>query len=378
MHGFPALDGIPLPAPVWLFKILHVLLLSLHLVAMQYMVGSLMACAQWEWRGRRPGRAALLDGSRQLARWLPTVMTFVINLGVPPLLFAQVLYGTALYTSSALIGAFWIGVILWLLLMYTLIYVGQTRSIANRVWTWPAVGAAGLGLLIAATYTTNMVLMTRPDVWAKLYQASPSGTNWPFGDASIWPRWLFMMAGTLVIGGLGSIMLAGNDRRPANLRRMYLREGGAMVVVGAIVQLPALAMAIGNLPHGVAAALGESTIYSVASLLWIVLWLAALAAGVGAATKGEVILADARSRLALGAGAPALAVLLTLMMVTVRDGIRDLSLRAAGFDVWSWTSAPNLGVLVIFLVMVVLAVVTVGILVTIAVKAAPPEEYAAP
>ena len=35
---------------------------------------------------------------------LTVVMTFVINLGVPPLLFAQVLYGRALYTSSVLIG----------------------------------------------------------------------------------------------------------------------------------------------------------------------------------------------------------------------------------------------------------------------------------
>jgi len=33
------------------------------------------------------------------------VMTFVINLAVPPLLFAQVLYGRALYTSSVLIAS---------------------------------------------------------------------------------------------------------------------------------------------------------------------------------------------------------------------------------------------------------------------------------
>ena len=38
--------------------------------------------------------------ARALARRLTVVMTYVINLGVPPLLFAQVLYGRALYTSS--------------------------------------------------------------------------------------------------------------------------------------------------------------------------------------------------------------------------------------------------------------------------------------
>jgi hypothetical protein len=46
-----------------------------------------------------------------MARRLPIVMTYVINLGVPPLLFTQVLYGQALYTSSVLIGLWLISVI---------------------------------------------------------------------------------------------------------------------------------------------------------------------------------------------------------------------------------------------------------------------------
>ena len=61
-------------------------------------------------------------GARALARRLTVVMTYVINLGVPPLLFAQVLYGRALYTSSVLIGAYWISIILLLTLTYWLLY----------------------------------------------------------------------------------------------------------------------------------------------------------------------------------------------------------------------------------------------------------------
>jgi predicted permease len=49
-------------------------------------------------------------------------MTFVINLAVPPLLFAQVLYGRALYTSSVLIGLYWISIIGLLMLAYWLLY----------------------------------------------------------------------------------------------------------------------------------------------------------------------------------------------------------------------------------------------------------------
>ena len=57
-----------------------------------------------------------------MARRLTVVMTFVINLGVPPLLFAQVLYGRALYTSSVLIGVYWISIVAILMLTYWLLY----------------------------------------------------------------------------------------------------------------------------------------------------------------------------------------------------------------------------------------------------------------
>ena len=42
MNGFPNVDPIPLPAPIWLFKLLHIVTLSLHFVAMQILVGSLL------------------------------------------------------------------------------------------------------------------------------------------------------------------------------------------------------------------------------------------------------------------------------------------------------------------------------------------------
>ncbi len=68
--------------------------------------------------------------ARALARRLTVVMTFVINLGVPPLLFAQVLYGRALYTSSVLIGLYWIAIVPTLMLTYWLLYkfIGAARG----------------------------------------------------------------------------------------------------------------------------------------------------------------------------------------------------------------------------------------------------------
>ncbi len=42
---------------------------------------------------------------------LPLVIAFAVNFGVAPLLFLQVLYGHFIYTSSILMGIFWISII---------------------------------------------------------------------------------------------------------------------------------------------------------------------------------------------------------------------------------------------------------------------------
>ena len=88
MPVFPAVDPIPLPAPVWLLKLLDILTLSLHFVAVEVLLGGLLIAVTLSFFRGFPH--ALIT-SRALARRLTIVMTFVINLGVPPLLFAQVM-----------------------------------------------------------------------------------------------------------------------------------------------------------------------------------------------------------------------------------------------------------------------------------------------
>ena len=84
---------------------------------------------------------------RALARRLTVVMTYVINLGVPPLLFAQVLYGRALYTSSVLIGLYWISIIVILTLTYWLLYRFSARLEAGKsAWWVGLIGVAAGGL----------------------------------------------------------------------------------------------------------------------------------------------------------------------------------------------------------------------------------------
>ena len=101
MHLYPAVDPIPLPAPIWLFKLLHIVTLALHFVAVEMLLGGLLLAVLLSLFSNSPLATVT---ARALARRLTVVMTYVINLGVPPLLFAQVLYGRALYTPPPLIG----------------------------------------------------------------------------------------------------------------------------------------------------------------------------------------------------------------------------------------------------------------------------------
>mgnify|MGYP001018653211 CR=1 FL=1 len=144
---FPQVDPIPLPAPVWLFKVLEVLTTSLHFAAVQLLLGGLIVSAVWAFFGRGERRVAMRDAAGSVATRLPILMVYVINFGVPPLLFAQVLYGRAIYTSSVLIGAAWISVIFLLMLVYSLLYVMAARARRRQAWSWVALAALGVDLL---------------------------------------------------------------------------------------------------------------------------------------------------------------------------------------------------------------------------------------
>src|ERR1700758_1080147 len=129
MQSFPLVDPIPLPAPIWLIKLLHIVTLALPFVAVEMLLGGLLIAILLSLFRNSPHASVT---ARALAKRLTVVMTYVINLGVPPLLFAQVLYGRALYTSSVLIGVYWISIIALLTLVYWLLYQFSARLDAGR------------------------------------------------------------------------------------------------------------------------------------------------------------------------------------------------------------------------------------------------------
>jgi hypothetical protein len=308
-----------------------------------------------------------------LARRLTVVMTFVINLAVPPLLFSQVLYGRALYTSSVLIGIYWISVIGLLTLTYWLLYRFTGRLEAGKSAWWVGLSAWVLAGSIARVLSTNMTLMLRPEVWRDMYSASAAGAYLPTGDPTLTPRWLLMLAGGLFIGGLWMVYLAGRSTFTAAEKRFIAGFGGKVAVLFGLIYLAAGVWAASVQPGVVQNGLRTDALYKFAGfagygwlLLVTVAILVAAIAGFGKVSAGW-----------LGWTGALLAVLVEISLVVYRDGVRDLTLLSKGYNVWDRVVVTNWSVVGLFLVLFVVGLGAVGWLVSVMARAQKTMEGAA-
>jgi hypothetical protein len=348
-----------------LLKLLHVVTLSLHFVAVEMLLGGLLIAVLLS---LFRGSPLSLVTARALARRLTVVMTFVINLAVPPLLFAQVLYGRALYTSSVLMGVYWISIIGILMLTYWLLYRFSARLEAGKSAWWVGLSAWLLAGFIGRLLSSNMTLMLRPEVWREMYSNSAMGAYLPTGDPTLTPRWLLMMAGGLFIGGLWLLYLAGRSTFTAEEKKFVAGLGGKVAAAFGLVYLAAGLWAASVQPAIVKAGLAGHSgypLYKISGFAgdgWLALVVVAVLvgaiAGFGKLFAGWVAWASLL-----------LAVLIEITLVVYRDGVRDLTLLSKNYDVWDRVVVTNWSVVGLFLVLFVAGLGVVGWLVSVVARA---------
>jgi hypothetical protein len=366
MFPYPAVDPIPLPAPIWLFKLLHIVTLSLHFVAVEMMLGGLLLAVGLCVFGRS---AQASVAARAIAHRLTVVMTYVINLAVPPLLFAQVLYGRALYTSSVLIGVYWISIIVLLMAVYGLLYLFSARLDAGKSAWHVGLIAWLIAGFIGHTLAANMTLMLRPEVWRGMYASSAAGVYLPTGDPTTEPRFLLMLAGGLMIGGLWMVYLAARSTFTAAEQKFLASVGGKVAALCGIVYLVAGLWANAVQPASVKALLAAPPtgyefykLYALGSYLWVALAAVAVVLGL-VAGFGKL----AANWLAWSGALVAL--LLEIALVTYRDAIRDLTLLSKGYNVWDRVVVTNWSVVGLFLVLFVVGLGVIGWLISVVARA---------
>ena len=360
---FPTPDPVPLPAPVWLFKILHATVLSLHFVVVQWVLGWLLIGLLWNLWGRSRNNATMVSGSTRIAGALPILMTYLINFGIPPLLFTQVLYGSFLYTSSVLIGAWWISVILLVIVTYSALYAGSERATKARAWWGFGLLALLAGVAISKIYNTNMTLMLRPEAWGVMFRAHPHGTGLPSHDPTMIPRWLFMLSGALTMGGLALVVNGARQKQNSLGKGFLVFNGGWIAAIGVLLQTVEAFRVVFSQPQQVLEKLNTSVLYHTLPWVWIGLAVVAFLLGLLAMARRE------KASPGFAAAAAIVGVLLTATMVVYRDGIRDVSLALHGYNVWDLKVVANWPVVFTFLGTFVAGLLALGWMASIALKA---------
>ncbi len=346
--GIPLPDTLPLAAPVWLFWSLLLLTFFLHLLPMNFVLGgSVLGAISWI-RSRKDGA----NHHRAIANWLgksmPVAFAATVTFGVAPLLFVQVLYGRLLYTSSILMGWFWISLIDLLVLAY---YGAYTVSFKARSRTLIASAVALFTLMVAFTFSNNMSLMLRPEVFAGKYLESAAGTWLNLDDATVIPRYLHMVVGALAVAGIALAFWGNLKRRQDRETGQAVFRYGLHVFAGATaVNFVLGTIFLLSFPQSVLLAFMKSGLVGPVSLLvGFIGGLVAIPLAILAAHAKE------SGRWFPWVVVSTLATLVT--MVLVRDSMRTVTLSTS-YQPVTWV-APQWGAIAVFLVLLIIAVATV-------------------
>lgn len=203
----PNPDPIGLPAPAWLLQFLLVLTFVLHLLAMNLLVGGVVMMAIAFRKSKASDFHAKLG--QRLSSALPPTMAMTITLGIAPLLFLQVLYGQAFYTTSVLMAWPWLAIIPLLIVAYYGLYIVQYRpEWLGRFQTSISWTCALIILFIGLLFTSNSVMVLDPSQWGPMYAASDTGLRLELAENGIWARYLHSIVAGLAVSGLGLGLLA--------------------------------------------------------------------------------------------------------------------------------------------------------------------------
>lgn len=197
-------------APLWLITTLHVLTLSLHFAAMNFIVGGVLIMLFGNFPDRWQDPTV-----RKFIKLFPTAMAITVTLGVAPLLFLQVVFPRQVYSAAIVSGWFWVMVAPAVVVAYFALY-GAAFSDTNG--SSKAGGLLFLALLavtyVSLVYSSVFSMAERPDLIQKLYAQSQTGLTWNPEAGDYVLRWLHMILGAVTVGGY-FVGLLGRDNPAA-------------------------------------------------------------------------------------------------------------------------------------------------------------------
>lgn len=246
LNFIPSYQPLPFPVPVWLMQTLLILGFYLHALPMNVVWGGSVAGAVLFFLGRRDTSSFCFKSARALAVSLPLFISFAITQGIVPLLFLQLLYGPAFYSSSIVMAAPWLGLLAILLVAYYAAYFVIYRVLKGEFDAATSVKAAicmlfmSVGFaVIAFLFSNNMTLMLTPEKWLSLYTANPHGMSLNSMEPQLIPRYLHFFVASIAVTGmtLGCFGLYLR-RKNTDFSVWLITLGSRIFLVSTLFQIP--------------------------------------------------------------------------------------------------------------------------------------------
>ncbi len=362
----PDPDPLPLPAPDELLQVLLVAVWTLHILAVDVVVGgAIVAAATGLLRLGPPDfRSRLLQPS---GRVLTVGTALLVTLGIPPLLIMQVLYGPFFFTSSILMAIPWALVIPIVIGGYLLLYA--TELLRERLGRWvefARAGAAGAFALVMLLYVGNIVLLLTPEDWRDVYRDYGHAVYLHVTEPTIFPRYAHFLLAAVAVAGL-AVMAYGLlvRRRDEAFGGWLLRYGARWFLAPTLLQFVIGPVFLVTLPEAVRDEFLAGDLLETG-----VLWTGVGLTLVGAALLGLGVLSS-RFTAAGVAGIAAMGATIGLMSVT-RQLLRTAYLSPV-YDVGALPQETQTGALVLFFILAVLGLAAIGIMVWLLARPARPE-----
>lgn len=216
------------PAPVWLLTLLHIVTLTLHFVAMNFIFGGLVVvlAGRFEDKWNNPT-------VKRFIALFPTIMAAAVTFGVAPLLFLQVVYPRQIYAASITSAWFWLAIIPVAILTYYFFYTAAFKHQGNGrnpiVWLGLALGGF---VYISLVYSSVFLLAEHPAIYGELYAQHQNGLvlNSEIGQWLI--RWSHMVLGAITVGSFFVLLLARDDAAKRTGKKFFIGSAVLAMVAG--------------------------------------------------------------------------------------------------------------------------------------------------
>ncbi|MGC8795468.1 hypothetical protein [Thermodesulfovibrio sp.] len=222
-----------IPAPAQILILFEQFFFMIHIVLVNSIIGlSLIIIYK-----NLSATGETLEIKKLIAQKIPILFAIAINMAIPALLFIQVVFGHFFYTSSVLLGTFWILIIPSLIVAYYASYFYYRKVEASTLANLSLLIVIFIMLYIAFILVNNLTLMEEPQKWSQYFEKR-DGTILLWKEITIYPRYFHFIVASLAVGGIFyavyNKLTKSTDKK---IQSMKIKEGLKIFSYATVVQM---------------------------------------------------------------------------------------------------------------------------------------------